>query len=95
MSVTNGLSYMTFEHPMDGNIYEIEVSWRYVYSPAVMYLSNGDPGYPDETDLTWTAELISIDDVLVTPGTPVPDWITEDMICEEIDLDNCYDGDDN
>lgn len=81
---------MTFEHPVDGNEYEIQVCWRHHYSPAVMYLSNGDPGYPEESETDWTVELTAIDGEPVTAGTEIPEWITPEMIEQEIDLSNCY-----
>jgi hypothetical protein len=56
-----------------------------------MYLSNGDPGYPDESELTWDCELVSINDEPVQPGTPVPDWVTVEMIEQEIDINDYYD----
>ena len=91
MSKTYGASYLTFYDPVDEIPYEILVSWSYYYSPATMYRSNGDPGDPEESELDWKCELISINDVPVVLGTEVPDWITAEMIEEEIDLNDCYD----
>lgn len=92
MTKTSGVTYMTFEHPIDGSVHEIQVTWKHDYSPAVNYLPNGDPGYPEESDVDWKSELTAIDEEPVTPGTEIPEWITADMIYEELDLNDYYDG---
>ena len=56
--------------------FELEIEFRYDYRPARMYLSNGDPGYPEET----TADIWQIFN-----EDKIPSWITDDMIDEAFD----------
>ena len=50
--------------------FELEIEFRYDYRPARMYMSNGDPGYPEET----TADIWQIFN-----EDKIPSWITDDM----------------
>ena len=56
--------------------FELEIEFRYDYRPARMYMSNGDPGYPEET----TADIWQIFN-----EDKIPSWITDDMIDEAFD----------
>lgn len=56
--------------------FELEIEFRYDYRPARMYMSNGDPGYPEET----TADIWQIFN-----EDKIPLWITDDMIDEAFD----------
>ena len=56
--------------------FELEIEFRYDYRPARMYLSNGDPGYPEET----TADIWQIFN-----EDKIPSWITDEMIDEAFD----------
>ena len=56
--------------------FEVEIEFRYDYRPARMYLSNGDPGYPEET----TADIWQIFN-----EDKIPSWITDEMIDEAFD----------
>ena len=80
---------MTFENPENNDIYEIQVCWKHTYTPEVLYLSNGDPGYPAESDIIFDNTLIGINDIPAKKGTPVPEWITFEMIEQELDLQDC------
>lgn len=75
-----------FFHPETEDCYEVYISWRYYYAPAVYYLSNGDPGYPEESELDYDVELLEINGDPVASGTPAPEWITSDMIESKIDV---------
>ena len=56
--------------------FEVEIEFRYDYRPGRMYLSNGDPGYPEET----TADIWQIFN-----EDKIPSWITDEMIDEAFD----------
>ena len=56
--------------------FEVEIEFRYDNRPAKMYLSNGDPGYPEET----TADIWQIFNQDKNPS-----WITDEMIDEEFE----------
>jgi hypothetical protein len=56
--------------------FELEIEFRYDYRPGRMYMSNGDPGYPEET----TADIWQIFN-----QDKIPSWITDEMIDEEFD----------
>lgn len=92
MATTSGVTFLNFYHPIDESLYEICVTWKHYHESAIMYTLNGD-GSPEESEVTWTLELTAIDDEPVAPGTEIPEWITEDMIMQELDLNDYYDGD--
>jgi hypothetical protein len=57
--------------------FELEIEFRYDYRPGRMYLSNGDPGYPEETNADiW--QIFNED--------KIPSWITDEMIDEEFEI---------
>ena len=56
--------------------FELEIEFRYDHRPARMYMSNGDPGYPEET----TADIWQIFN-----EDKIPSWITDEMIDEAFD----------
>lgn len=56
--------------------FELEIEFRYDYRPGRMYMSNGDPGYPEET----TADIWQIFNL-----DKKPSWITDEMIDEAFD----------
>ena len=55
------------ELEIDGKTYtvDVEASCSYWYQPAKMYLSNGDPGYPED----WEFEVTDVE----------AEWYDEDM----------------
>lgn len=71
---------------------EINVQYDWYFAPGRMYLSNGDPGYPDESEI----ELTGWDSV----DGEKPEWLTDEYVQEafdkeEIELvdenEDCYD----
>ncbi len=60
MSITSGRSTVELYHPDTDENYTFSVNWTHEYTPAQMYLSNGDPGYPEESNLDWSATLTHI-----------------------------------
>lgn len=36
----------------------VEIFYTYHYSPARFYTKNGDPGYPEEEEITWTVKTL-------------------------------------
>lgn len=78
-----------FEHPETYDEIELLVTFAYSYDPGRMYMPNGDPGYPPEE--SFDIEHVS----LVNSNDNVPEWITYEMIEQELvnsgHLDNDYD----
>ena len=57
--------------------FELEIEFRYHYDPGRYYMPNGDPGYPAEE----TADIVQIFN-----EDKKPDWVTDEMIDEEFDI---------
>lgn len=69
---------------------ELSVSYSYYYDPGQSYMSNGDPGYPDESSI----DILSYETV---DGSPTPSWVTDEMVedaLDEIDVFSDIDYDD-
>jgi hypothetical protein len=58
---------------------DVYVRYSWYYAPGVHTMPNGDPGYPDESE-------IEIKDFHLSeaPNDPIPDWVDEGMIEEAI-----------
>lgn len=70
-------------------IVDVEASCSYWYQPAKMYLSNGDPGYPEEWEFEVTdveAEWYSEDMNKVEPTKEMEEAL--DQYLDEMDMDN-------
>ena len=93
MSVTNGRSTVELYHPETDENYTIVVDWKYYFERGRYSMPNGDPGYPDEEELTWTATLTHIQGEPVAAETELPDWITVEMIEEHMDLSDVLEPD--
>lgn len=93
MSITRGRTTVELYHPETDENYTFCVDWRYCFTRGQMYLSNGDPGYPDEEDLEWTPTLTHIDGQPVEATTELPDWVSVEMIEEHLDLSDVLEPD--
>lgn len=93
MSITSGRSTVELYHPDTDENYTFSVDWTYHFTRGQMYMSNGDPGYPDEEDLDWTATLTHIEGAEVKGFVGLPAWVTAEMIEEEIDLSDIHEPD--
>lgn len=91
---TTGTTFDIFHDDETEKEYEIQINWVHDYAPDIMYFSNGDPGEPGYSDITYNLVVIAIDGEPVSPDTEVPEWLTDDMITESLDLDD-YDDDYN
>ena len=63
---------------------DIYVRYGWYYDPGVHTMPNGDPGYPDESEIEIKEYYLSD-----SPNDPVPDWIgemIEDAIWEAGDV---------
>jgi hypothetical protein len=56
---------------------EVNVQYDWYYQPGRMYLSNGDPGYPDESEV----EITDWDVV----DEEKPEWLTDELVQEAFD----------
>jgi hypothetical protein len=56
---------------------EVTVSYNWYYAPGQMYLSNGDPGYPDESEIEITE--------WETTEEEKPEWLTDELVQEAFD----------
>jgi hypothetical protein len=63
-----------FQTEVNGEI--VEVDYTYFHSFGRMYMSNGDPGYPDEEDIDFTVKTYN--------GVDITANLTEKE-CERID----------
>ncbi len=79
---------------------EVEVNWEFHSRPGRMYMDNGDPGYPDESEseIAYTVSLLSFD------GGKTRHNDTKNVVCstfeqiveeiECVDFHDDYDGPD-
>lgn len=70
---------LTFYHPETDEQVDIYVKYSWYYDPGRMYMPNGDPGYPAESEID-IKESYPNDD----PNGKIPDWITDEMIENEL-----------
>lgn len=64
---------LSFHNPETEDEYCLTVEQAIVTTPGKWTLSNGDPGYPDESESYFDYN-----------ASDKPDWVTEDMITEAI-----------
>jgi hypothetical protein len=79
MSKGTNFKIVSVENPETEESIEIYVRYKWYYDPGVWTLSNGDPGYPEESEIDIAEYHIS-----EAPNEPIPDWIDEGMIEEAI-----------
>jgi hypothetical protein len=79
-------SYIEYYNPdsEDEEYVELEVVWSYYYEPAVMYLSNGDPGYPAEEEFSVISSRVVSHNGVKVNDMQEPEWLNWDDIGEEI-----------
>lgn len=78
MSTVKKTVSIWFEHPETYDEVELLVTYSYYYDPGRMYMPNGDPGYPSEESF----DIHSVS--LAKSNDNVPEWITDEMIEQEI-----------
>lgn len=84
---TYGRSSVVCHHPnMDDEYCLLDVKWHHYYSQP----SLEEPG-DDDYELD-NITLISVCDERVAKDTPVPDWVTNEMIWDGVDMFDYYDG---
>ncbi len=90
MKRRHGKSYIDCYHPdMDDEWCSILVSWTYVYSQSTLE-------QPAEESYKITEQkLITSNGEYMPRDTEIPDWVTQDMLWDGIDLGDFEDGDDN
>lgn len=76
---------MELYHPETDVNYQLVVDWRHEFIRGFHSYPNGDPGEPDEEYLDWNAVITHIDGQPVPVQTELPDWITAEMIEEQLD----------
>lgn len=86
-----GRTTVDLYHPDTEECYTFVVDWTHYQMPGLHSYPNGDPGYPEEDELTWTSTLTHIDGQQVPPSDQLPDWVDISDIEEQIDLGDYYD----
>lgn len=90
MATNYGKAYVDCYHPdMDDEYCTVEVRWSHYYKPA----TREDP--PEEEYEIMDMKLITSNGDYMPRGTEIPDWVTDDMLWDGIDLGDFNDGDDN
>ena len=70
-----------------------EGEYSYYYSPGRAYMKNGDPGYPEESELTQESFDCSIEHICDEDGNEVMIDLTDDEIGEfESYMSDCLDS---
>ena len=79
MAKGTNFKIVSIENPETEESLELYVRYNWYYDPGVWTLPNGDPGYPEESE-------IDIKDYHVSgaPSDPVPSWVDEGMIEDAI-----------
>ena len=64
--------------PQDDEVeVEVTVHYDWYFEPGQMYLSNGDPGYPDEFEAEITEWEVTDEEQ--------PQWLTDELVQEAFD----------
>jgi len=71
--------YITLENPEDEEEVEIIINYKGHHYPGRNYMSNGDPGYPDDSGMEY------IDWEMRHYKQSKPEWITEELVQAQFD----------
>jgi hypothetical protein len=63
--------------PNEEDEIEVTVQYDWYFEPGRMYLSNGDPGYPDEFEAEITEWEVTNEEQ--------PEWLTDELVQEAFD----------
>lgn len=79
MSKGTNFKIISIENPETEETVDIYVRYNWYYDPGVMYMSNGDPGYPEESEIE--IKEFHVSEAL---NEPISDWIDEGVVEEAI-----------
>lgn len=79
MSKGTNFKIVSVANPETEESVDIYVRYDWYHDPGQMYMPNGDPGYPEESEIEIREYHIS-----EAPNDPIPDWIDEGTIEDAI-----------
>lgn len=77
MSKGTNFKIVSVTNPETDETLDLYVRYNWYYDPGQMYMPNGDPGYPSESEINIQDYHISEE-----PNSPIPNWV-DDKIVEE------------
>jgi hypothetical protein len=70
---------ITVSNPDGDETLDVYVKYKWYYDPGCSHMSNGDPGYPSESEV----EVIDFYPS-ENQSEPMPDWFDPEMLDEEL-----------